>query len=167
MTNDDIRSLTVIALRDAIAAGDLTAEQATLAAIEQAGRFKDEYKLFVTFTPERALADARAADAARAAGKPLGPLHGVPITVKDNIDVAGVKTSAGSLVLAHRMPTEDATVVAKLKAAGAILTLGQTNMHEMAAAPEPASRSRSDMPRWGPTRAVQCAVRPACAVWSA
>ncbi len=133
MTNDEIRSLSVVELRDAIATGRVTAEAATLAAIEQAARFKDSHALFVTYTPDRALADAQAADAAQAAGKPLGPLHGVPITIKDNIDVAGVRVTSGSKVLANRMATEDATVVAKLKAAGAIVTMGQTNMHEMAA----------------------------------
>lgn len=132
MTNDELRGLTLIQVRDAIAAGEVTAEQATQAAIEQAGRFKDRYALFVTYTPERALADAAAADKQRTAGKPLGPLHGVPITIKDNIDVAGVRTTAGSRVLADRVPAEDAVVVAKLKAAGAIVTLGQTNLHEMA-----------------------------------
>lgn len=131
MTGDRIRELSVIAVRDAIAAGDITAQAATAAAIEQAERYKDEYALFVTFTPEMAMEQARAADQARAAGKPLGPLHGVPMTVKDNIDVAGVQTSAGSKVLADRVPERDATAWAGLRAAGAI-TLGQTNMHEMA-----------------------------------
>ena len=132
MTNDEVRALSVIQLRDAIAAGEVTAEQATRAAIEQAGRFKDSHALFVTYTPDRALADAAAADKRRAAGEAVGPLHGVPITIKDNIDVSGVRTTAGSRVLADRVPTEDAAVVAKLRAAGAIVTLGQTNMHEMA-----------------------------------
>lgn len=132
MTNDELRALSLIQLRDGIAAGEVTAEQAARAAIEQADRFKDSHALFVTYTPERALADATAADRKRAAGDPLGPLHGVPITIKDNIDVAGVRTTAGSRVLADRVPAQDATVVARLKAAGAIVTLGQTNLHEMA-----------------------------------
>ncbi len=132
MRNDEIRALSLIQARDAIARGEVSAEQAVRAAIEQADRFKDSHALFVTYTPERALADAAAADKRRAAGEPRGPLHGVPITIKDNIDVAGVRVTAGSRVLADRMPAEDAAVVAKLKAAGAIVTLGQTNMHEMA-----------------------------------
>jgi aspartyl-tRNA(Asn)/glutamyl-tRNA(Gln) amidotransferase subunit A len=132
MNADDLRRLSLIGVRDALARGEVSSEDVTLAAIEQADRHKDAYNLFVTYTPERALADARAADAARAAGRPLGPLHGVPITIKDNIDVAGVRTTCGSRVFAERMPTADATVVARLKDAGAIVTLGQTNLHEMA-----------------------------------
>ncbi len=132
MNAADLRRLSLIAVRDALAGGEVSSEEVTLAAIEQADRHKDAYNLFVTYTPERALADAKAADAARAAGRPLGPLHGVPITIKDNIDVAGVRTTCGSRVFAERMPVADATVVAKLKAAGAIVTLGQTNLHEMA-----------------------------------
>jgi aspartyl-tRNA(Asn)/glutamyl-tRNA(Gln) amidotransferase subunit A len=127
----EIRALTLAAVRDAIVAGDLTSEEVTQAAIEQALRFKDEYALFVTFTPEHALEQARAADRARAAGATLGPLHGVPITIKDNIEVRGIPATAGSRVLKHRVPEQDATVVARLRAAGAVL-LGQTNMHEMA-----------------------------------
>jgi aspartyl-tRNA(Asn)/glutamyl-tRNA(Gln) amidotransferase subunit A len=132
VNHEELRALSLIQLRDAIAAGEVTAEQATRAAIEQADSFRDRFALFVTYTPERALADAITADKHRAAGKPLGPLHGVPITIKDNIDVAGVRATAGSRVLADRVPAEDAVVVAKLKAAGAIVTLGQTNLHEMA-----------------------------------
>ncbi len=146
MTNAEIRALSLVSVRDAIAAGEVTAEAVVLAAIEQAGRFKTSHGLFVTYTPARALADAAAADQARAAGKPLGPLHGVPITMKDNIDVAGVRTTAGSHVLGDRVPSEDATVVAKLKAAGAIVTLGQTNMHEMAAG------GTSNNPHYGAVR---------------
>ena len=126
-----ITSLSLIAARDALAAGELSAKAATEAALARAERFNDSHKLFITLTPEAALAQAQSADAARAAGRSLGPLHGVPITVKDNIDVAGVRTTAGSKVLAERVPATDAFAVAKLRAAGAVL-LGQTNMHEMA-----------------------------------
>jgi aspartyl-tRNA(Asn)/glutamyl-tRNA(Gln) amidotransferase subunit A len=131
MTNAEIRALSLIAVRDAIAAGDLTSEAVTAAAIEQARRFNDEYALFITFTPDLALEQARAADQARASGKSFGALHGVPITIKDNIDTAGIRTTAGAKVFADRVPSDDATVVTKLNAAGAI-SLGKTNMHEMA-----------------------------------
>jgi len=76
-----------------------------------------------------ALEAARAAEAAVMAGEPLGPLHGVPFTVKDSIDTAGVMTQRGSPVFKNRLPTEDATSVARIKAAGAIL-LAKTNLPE-------------------------------------
>jgi aspartyl-tRNA(Asn)/glutamyl-tRNA(Gln) amidotransferase subunit A len=127
----ELRALTLIQVRDALAAGTVTSEEVTLAAIEQADRFDAEFRLFITRTSDQALQEARAADHARTTGRPLGPLHGVPITLKDNIDTAGVLTTAGAKVFADRVPTADATVVTKLKQAGAI-SLGKTNMHEMA-----------------------------------
>jgi amidase len=72
---------------------------------------------------------ARAADAAQARGDALGPLHGVPFTIKDSLDTAGVVTTAGTIGWAARVPDRDATVVARLRAAGAIL-LGKTNTPE-------------------------------------
>lgn len=131
MSSDKIRALTLRQARNAIAAGDLSAVEATEAALEQAARFDSDYALFITLTPELALEQARAADAARAAGTVIGPLHGVPITVKDNIDTAGIATTAGARIFAERVPREDATVVARLKQAGAVI-VGKTNLHEMA-----------------------------------
>ena len=72
---------------------------------------------------------AREADADRAAGRLRGPLHGVPFTIKDSLDTAGVVTTAGTVGWSERVPTRDATVVARLKAAGGIL-LGKTNTPE-------------------------------------
>ena len=131
MNNAELRALTLILVRDAFAAGEVTSEAVTRAAIEQAERFDRDYALFITFMPDEALEAARAADQARAAGKPIGPLPGVPLSVKDNIDTAGIRTTGGAKIFRDRVPTEDATVVAKLKAAGAS-SLGKTNMHEMA-----------------------------------
>jgi amidase len=81
----------------------------------------------VQLIEERALREARAADAAIARGEFLGPLHGVPFTVKDWIDVAGVPCTGGELAHRDRIPTSDATVVARLRAAGGIV-LGKTNV---------------------------------------
>ena len=83
----------------------------------------------VTTCRERALAEARQADEAIAAGKPLGPLHGVPFTAKDSFDTAGVVSTGGTLGRRNYVPGKDATVVARVRAAGAIL-LGKTNTPE-------------------------------------
>jgi aspartyl-tRNA(Asn)/glutamyl-tRNA(Gln) amidotransferase subunit A len=86
---------------------------------------------FITVTAESALAQARAAEADVTKGKWRGPLHGVPIALKDLFDTAGVKTTAASGVFRDRIPDEDAEVVRRLKIAGAVL-LGKTNMQEFA-----------------------------------
>jgi len=83
----------------------------------------------VAFCRERALAEAQAADEALAAGKILGPLHGVPFTIKDSFDTEGVVTTGGTLGRKAYVPGKDATVVARVRAAGAIL-LGKTNTPE-------------------------------------
>jgi len=83
----------------------------------------------VAFCRERALSEAQAADAALAAGKILGPLHGVPFTIKDSFDTEGVVSTAGTLGRKDYVPGVDATVVARVRAAGAIL-LGKTNTPE-------------------------------------
>src|SRR5213080_4945853 len=80
---------------------------------------------------EDAIDHARAADSALSKGERAGPLHGVPFTVKDTIDTRGLRTTSGSQIRAHHVPERDAPVVARLKAAGAII-LGKTNTAEMA-----------------------------------
>ena len=87
----------------------------------------------VTLNPD-ALADAIAADQQRAAGNGTGALHGVPLLIKDNIDVKGLPTTGGSLALKHNTVSSDAFLVAQLRAAGAII-VGKTNMAEWAFSP--------------------------------
>ena len=78
-----------------------------------------------------ALQEADALDAERKAGKVRGPLHGIPVLLKDNIDVAGMVNSAGSLALANHRPAQDAFAATRLRAAGAVI-LGKTNLSEWA-----------------------------------
>ena len=91
-----------------------------------------KYNAFISLYEEKSMQIARAYDSLLDAGYTLGPLHGVPIVIKDNIAMAGTITTAGSKVLADNLTPEDATVVQKLKGAGAII-IGKTNMHEFAA----------------------------------
>lgn len=125
MTPAEICDLTLVQVRDKLAIGEVTAEEVMAANLEQAERFQRSHNLFLTLIKESAMEQAKAADQAFKAGKSLGPLHGVPFHVKDNIDYAGVRTSAGSKVLEQRIPLYDATAVARVKAAGGI-SMGQT-----------------------------------------
>ncbi len=114
----------------AVSSGAVSARAVAEAALGRAGA--DPYAAYTDLTAERALAEAEALDAARAAGRPLGPLAGVPYAVKNLFDVAGLSTRAGSKILRDRPPAAvDATLVARMRAAGATL-LGALNMGEFA-----------------------------------
>jgi aspartyl-tRNA(Asn)/glutamyl-tRNA(Gln) amidotransferase subunit A len=112
--------------RKAVSPVELT--QACLARIE---RLNPALNAFITVTADEALRQARDAEAEIRKGKWRGPLHGVPIALKDLFDTAGVRTTAASAVFKDRVPQEDAEVVRRLRAAGAVL-LGKLNMHEFA-----------------------------------
>ena len=112
--------------RKEISPVDLT--NACLARIEQ---LNPTLNAFITVMHDSALAQAREAEDEIQAGEWRGPLHGIPIGLKDLIDTAGTKTTCGSALFADRVPTEDAEVVRRLKAAGAVL-IGKQNMQEFA-----------------------------------
>jgi aspartyl-tRNA(Asn)/glutamyl-tRNA(Gln) amidotransferase subunit A len=99
--------------------------------LERIARLDSQLNAYITVTDERALSRARALESELSRGHWRGPLHGIPVALKDNIDTAAVRTTAGSAVFGERIPTEDAEVVRRLEAAGAIV-LGKLNLHEFA-----------------------------------
>ena len=126
----DIATLTASEAARQICAGTLSSEQLVSAYLAQA-RSKMQLNAFITLDEAGALRAARAADAERKQGGACKPLGGVPVAVKDNIQVKGLPATAGTPALKTFVPQADAPVVAKLRAAGAIL-LGKTHMHELA-----------------------------------
>jgi len=99
--------------------------------LEAIDRLNPTLNAFITVTAESALAEAKKAEQEIQSGKWRGPLHGIPIGLKDLIDTAGTRTTAASAVFRDRIPAEDADVVKKLKAAGAVF-IGKQNLHEFA-----------------------------------
>jgi aspartyl-tRNA(Asn)/glutamyl-tRNA(Gln) amidotransferase subunit A len=126
--------------RKALSPVELT--QAVLAAIH---RQQPRLNAFATIAEERAMAAARAAEDAVMAGAALGPLHGVPVHVKDQVDTAGLRTAHGSAIFADNVPARDDATVARLLAAGTVL-LGKTTM------PEFGHKGLTDGPSFGVTR---------------
>lgn len=113
----------------ALAAGQRTSAQLTQQILERIERHNPALNCYLHVDAAGALAAAQAADLRRLAGKPLGPLDGLAIAVKDNIDVAGMPTTAGMATRRGRIAASDAFAVAQLRAAGAVI-LGKLNMHE-------------------------------------
>jgi amidase len=130
---DDLTGRPAHELATRIGAGELTSEALTrayLSRIEAVDRSGARLQSVLALNP-RAIADARAADAERKAGRVRGPLHGLPILIKDNIETRELPTTAGSLALAANATGRDAPLVARLRAAGAVV-LGKTNLSEWA-----------------------------------
>lgn len=108
-----------------------TAEELCASLLGESENRNGALNAFARFHGEEALAAARQADAARSAGRPWGPLHGIPVAVKENIAVAGWPLTGSSQVLGQQAATTDATVITRLRYSGAVV-LGQTVMHELA-----------------------------------
>ena len=132
-TTIDIMDATIAGLTDEMAAGNVTSEQITQMYIDRIRAYDSKKKLnsVISIDPA-ALDNARKLDEERKNGKVRGPLHGIPIIVKDNIDLAGTATSGGSLALANMVTGTDAFVVKKLKDAGAVI-VAKANLSEFAA----------------------------------
>ena len=127
----DVTGLTARELRDAIRAGEVSAEQAARAYLEAIERSEPAVAAYNEVHAERALERARAVDAARSAGEALGPMAGVPVALKDNLCTTFGRTTCSSKMLAGFRAPFTATAVAKLEAAGAVV-LGKTNLDEFA-----------------------------------
>ncbi len=136
----------------ALERGETTSRAVTEQYLDAIRRREPVLHAFITVTAEGALADAHAADERRRQGRPLSPLDGVPIAIKDNICTRGVRTTCGSRMLEGFVPPYNATVVERLRARG-LVVLGKTNLDEfaMGSSTEHSAFGRSSNP-WDPTR---------------
>jgi len=134
MAATELLTLSIAELATKIRARQVSPVELTEAALAQAERLQPSLDSFITILHDTARQQAREQEAALMRGEYRGPLHGIPIGIKDNIATAGIRTTVGSKVLAHHVPTEDAEVVRRCKAAGAII-LGKENLEEFAAGP--------------------------------
>ena len=119
-------------LSRAIRERELSAREVVAAHLERIDAVNPKVNAIVSLRPEAALAEADAADQRMARGEPVGPLHGLPIAIKDLMDTAGIRTTYGSKLFAEHVPEVDSLLVARLKAAGAIV-VGKTNTPEAGA----------------------------------
>ncbi len=127
----DLCFLTLSELGERIRSKDVNPVEATRAVLERIERLNPKLNAYITVMAEQAMADARAAEQEIASGRYRGPLHGVPVGVKDLCATKGVRTTAASKILADNVPDQDSTVVRKLREAGAII-VGKTHLHEYA-----------------------------------
>ena len=127
----DVATLTVKEASDLIRRRDLSPVELTEACLKRMDTYNPTLNAFVTVAREQALATARELEREQRRNVWRGPLHGIPIAFKDNIDTAGMRTTGASALFKDRIPDEDAYVVARLKTAGAIV-LGKLNLHEFA-----------------------------------
>jgi Asp-tRNA(Asn)/Glu-tRNA(Gln) amidotransferase A subunit family amidase len=121
----DLLDLGVVDLIHALTAGDATVVEVVGACLERIAATDGEIGAWAHVDPSAALADARSRDEDRRAGRPMGPLHGIPVGIKDIVDVAGMPTTNGGPPFAHSRPAHDAALVTRLRGAGAVI-LGKT-----------------------------------------
>ena len=133
MDKKELPFLTASQLSNLIETKEVSPVEATEAYLDRIEEVDPKLNSYITITGEQAIESARQAEQEIAAGKHRGPLHGVPMAVKDQFNTAGVLTTGGSSILKDNVPIEDATVIAKLKEAGAVM-LGKLNMSEFAMA---------------------------------
>ena len=134
MADSDLCQLTISELAPKIKAREISPVELTEAALARADRLQPTLNSFITILHDQARSQAKEQEEALMRGEYRGPLHGIPVGIKDNIAIAGIRCTVGSKVLADHVPAEDALVVTKCKEAGAII-LGKENLEEFAAGP--------------------------------
>jgi aspartyl-tRNA(Asn)/glutamyl-tRNA(Gln) amidotransferase subunit A len=122
---------TIVELARRLRRKEISPVELTRDCLDRTEKLNPSLNAFITVMADSALAEARAAEDEIVRGEWRGPLHGIPIALKDLIDTAGVRTTAGSEVFQNRVPAEDAEVVRRLRRAGAVI-LGKNNLHEFA-----------------------------------
>src|SRR5881409_1220977 len=127
----DLALLSLTELSELIRSRKVSPVEVTRSILDRIEKLNPAYNAYITVTRDVAMKSAEEAESEIQQKKWRGPLHGVPVAVKDLFDTAGIKTTAGSAVFKDRVPDKDAEVIRKLKAAGAVL-VGKTNMHEFA-----------------------------------
>jgi aspartyl-tRNA(Asn)/glutamyl-tRNA(Gln) amidotransferase subunit A len=130
-SKQELEFASIEALSTLLAKKQVSPVELTRLYLSRIERLNPKLNAFITVAGESALAEARAAERELLRGRRRGPLHGIPIALKDNIYTQNLLTTMGSLILSDFVPSEDATVVRKLRRAGAIV-LGKTNLHEFA-----------------------------------
>src|SRR5437867_7493325 len=128
---EEVTGLSLAAASVGIRSRALTPMQLVRACLARIDTYNPKLNAFITVMREQALAQAKELEAEQRAGRLRSPLHGIPIALKDNIDTAGVRTTAASAVFDDRTPDIDAEVARRLAAAGAVV-VGKANLHEFA-----------------------------------
>src|SRR5947209_7905195 len=142
---DGLCALTLKEASDLIRSRKVSPVELTQACLSRIEVYSPKVNAWISVMREQALIQAKALEKEQMAGIFRGPLHGIPIGLKDTIDTVGTRTTAGSAIYEYRFPTEDAEVARRLKNAGAVL-IGKCNMHEFDAG------ATSAVSYWGPVR---------------
>lgn len=150
MTPDQLLAASISEVGTAYRSGSLTPLDVTQAALERIHQHNDRLNAFITVTTDLALEQARQAGRELQAGQDRGPLHGIPVALKDLVDVQGVTTTCGARILADQVATQDATVTHRLREAGVVL-VGKTNLLEFAYGVVHPDYGQTNNP-WDPSR---------------
>src|SRR4051794_20427175 len=142
---DDLSALALKQASDLIRSKKVSPVELTEACLARIDLYNPKINAWITVLRDQAIAQAKALEKEQMAGHLRGPLHGIPIGLKDTIDTGGTRTTAGSAIYEYRFPTEDAEVTRRLKSAGSVL-IGKCNLHEFDAGPT------SAVSYWGPVR---------------